>query len=434
MPRGDNVLILTIDSLRPDYLGCYGAGYGLSPNIDGLAARGFVFQHAFCQAPWTKPSVASTFTSLYPSVHGANDKGEHGVDVQATTDKGAAFVLSGDLPLLPETLAAAGYATGGFTGGGYLNPFFGFQRGFTHYDHGKSNLKDSLAPLCRWMEEQGSPFFAYVHCFNTHYPYLMNNRLQWGLGRLLKRIQLTHVQIGEVNDRGGRLAPQELKYLKKLYRQAIASTDRFVGQIVAALKRMRKLDNTLLLITADHGEAFCEHGLLGHSDVMYNELLRIPYVIHYPAIGGGRSVDGTVEALDLFPTLLDLLEVPGPADRLQGTSYATLFGGGGEGKRFAYSECERRGRQRALQDRDFKLLVTEQSARRELYDLRRDPGETRDLAREVPERLAEYEAHLKNFLERMARWKVDKGIGQGSQAAGEMDEQVASQLRALGYL
>jgi len=434
MPRGDNVLILTIDSLRPDYLGCYGAGYGVSRNIDGLAENGFVFQRAFCQAPWTKPSVASTFTSLYPSVHGANDKGEHGVNVQADTDKGAAFVLPGDLPLLPEILAAAGYTTGGFTGGGYLNPFFGFQRGFTHYDHGKSNLKDSLVPLCRWMEAQSGAFFAYVHCFNTHYPYLMNNRLQWALGRLLKRIHLTHVEIGRVNDRGARLDTGELEYLKKLYRQAIASTDRFIGKIVTALKAMGKLDNTLILITADHGEAFCEHGLLGHSDVMYNELLRIPYVVHYPPAGLGRTVDGTVEALDLFPTLLDLLEVPGPTDRLQGESFAPLLNGGGEGKRFAYSECERRGRQRALQDRDFKLLVTEEGGHRELYDLRHDPGETRDIAQEAPDRLAEYESHLKGFLEAMARWKVDKGIGQGSQAEGEMDDQVANQLRALGYM
>ncbi len=277
--RGDgrlDVLLVTVDTLRPDHLGFGGARRPTSPNIDALAARGVVFTRAYSQAGWTLPSIASILTGRYPRDHGATD---------------FHWSLDATLPTLPEILRARGYQTAGFVSHVFLTPTYGIGPGFETFDasvldvgnpHDVSTARPLTDRVLAWLRRARSPWFVWVHYFDPHFAYLPHAGYE-------------HFGDGD----------------EARYDQEIAFTDYHLGRLLRAVDPKR----TLVVFMADHGEEFGEHGGRYHY-TLHEEVLRVPLVIAGPGIAP-RRVDTPVDQVDLLPTILGVLGVEAP-DSLPG--------------------------------------------------------------------------------------------------------------------
>lgn len=392
-----NVLFVTIDTLRADRIGCYGSRNLPTPNLDGLAAKSVVFNRAFAHSVTTLPSHANIFLGTTPSYHGVHDN--------------AHFVVRPEFLTLAEHLRAAGYATGAFVGGFPLDSRFGLDQGFSVYDDAfdreevgpvEADAKGSERPAGTvwraaeaWLEAQKSPWFLWVHFYDPHYPYAPPE-------------------------------PYRTRFEGNRYDGEVAYTDAVMGELLARLKSLGRDETTLIVLTGDHGEALGEHGETTHGFLAYNATLWIPLFIRAPGIAP-RVVDQNVSHIDLFPTVCDLLKIPPPA-HLQGASLLPLLRGKAAAPRPVYFESLSPhfnmgwAPLRGLVDGPLKFI---DSPRPELYDLRSDFGETRDLGG-GPEA-----GGLKQKLDRVIREQASAG---NAGAAERPDRATEEKLRSLGYL
>lgn len=412
-----NVVLVSIDTLRADRLGAWGyERRPTSPNLDAWVRRSIRFASAFSQAPWTRPSHLALLTGLYPVPR-------EGVDPQP----------------LGETLWRAGYRTVAITGGGQVDSRFGFDRGFEIYR------------MADWIREPESvfasvgalgqaPFFLFLHTFETHEPYT-DRRFADGLpaGRIdgaFTKEFLEHARPG--------LTREEKELASALYDGDIAFTDERLGELFAAAERAGRLDDTIFVLTSDHGEQFWEHGSWGHGQSLYDHQLHVPLVVHLPpalarsrglTVGPGAVVDDQVQLVDLVPTLLDLLGVE-PAAPLDGRSLVPRLDGRGlpPGEVFAEGTNLREIERRGLRTPRFKFIHTiPRRARQqelegfELFDLRADPGERTDLAARHPQMIAALVEKVR-LLSRGATTEFEGEVPAG------IDADLVEDLRALGYL
>ncbi len=307
-----NVLLVTIDTLRADRLGAYGNDSGLTPNLDRLARAGIVFENAGSAAPLTLPAHASILTGTYPLHHGIRDNGGYHLGEENVT--------------LAETLASHGYRTGAFVGAFVLDSRWGLDQGFERYfdDFDFASFDDVslgsvsrpgdevVAEALRFLNEaKAGPFFAWIHLYDPHAPYDPPEpyRGRHGQGRF------------------------------GLYDGEVAHTDELVGRLLAWLSRESLEEETVVLMIGDHGESLEEHGELDHGFFLYDATMKVPFIIRAPALGRGNvRVQAQVRAIDLMPTVLELvgLEVP---RSVQGVSLAPSRS---EGKRIAFSRVVRR--------------------------------------------------------------------------------------------
>ncbi len=358
-----NVILISVDTLRADHLGCYGYSRPTSPFIDRLAKRGTLFETAIVQVPGTLPSHMSIFTGLYPN--------EHGV----FPPNGA---LRLNIPTLPEVLRNAGYRTAGFTEGGFVAGHFGFDRGFDRFDDEIPKLTNDIEfTFSRGLEflqdQQGSqPFFLFLHTYAVHDPYypplpyttLYVDGLgtpesfenQFGFYRHSEMPLMTPERADEhsrIFDETRRLinrglppgtdlptgpylvvknrsetmdfSPQALAFYTSLYDASINYVDDVLAAFLGSLEKLGMFDNTVIIITSDHGEEFLEHGKLAHEQV-YHECLHVPLIILSPEHEAGRRVQDIVRSIDLAPTIYDLTKVEPPA-RMSGLSLVPLLDG-----------------------------------------------------------------------------------------------------------
>jgi len=282
-----NVILISIDTLRADALGCYGGDIAPTPNIDRLADGGTLFTECKTPVPLTLPSHTTMLTGVYPPGHGVryND-----VSVPA------------DLVFLPEILSEHGYSTAGIIGGFPLDDVFGFNQGFDYYDDNFTRGRGTsltrfetpagvLVPRCKkWLaENEKKPFFLFVHFYDPHKPYT---------------------------------PPKEfyLPYKDRPYFGEVASVDEAIGTIIETLERGGLADNTLVILTADHGEALGEHGELTHGFFVYEATQHVPLIFYCPGlIPQGREVEGAISVADICPTVLDILGIDLP-ESVQGES------------------------------------------------------------------------------------------------------------------
>jgi arylsulfatase A-like enzyme len=321
-----NLLLISIDTLRADHLGCQGYHRDTSPNLDQLAKEGVLFENLTAAAPWTVPSHMSMFTSLYPSVHG----------VQTVSDR-----LGEGVPTLAQCLAQSGYLTAAFVTGPVLNHRLGFNRGFQFYDDFTANLTvthklasiymtGSELPMVvtnpiitdlatQWLQKHSRErFFLFLHYWDCHYDYVPPPPFDKKFdpdytgkedGRHLFERQQEIVQ---------QISARDLAHLVALYDGAIAHTDEHVGKILQLLQDLGLSEKTLVIVTSDHGEGFLEHGRLLHGNSVYEELLHVPLVMRLPGvIPAGKRIAGNVSHVDLMPTALGLLRLAGAA-QMQG--------------------------------------------------------------------------------------------------------------------
>jgi len=419
-----NLLLIVVDTLRADRLGCYGAQRDTTPALDALAASGVRFQQARSTAPWTKPAVASIFTGLHPSAHGANR-------VKSSLPESART--------LAERLRDAGYRTAGVVSHDVLRGINGFAQGFDRYledeagghDHVSTQgvTREAIALLDE-LAAQDAPFFLFVHYFDPHYNYLRHPEFGFAAARA-GRLDGTQPLVS-LRKLGDGLSASEVGLLRDLYDEEIRFTDEGIGRLLQHLADLSLAQRTVVAATADHGEAFLEHGWLGHTRDLYDVLLRVPLILRAPGVAP-RVVEQPVSMVSLLPTLLELLGQP-PDDTLQGASLGPLLRGERLPEQALYAEVDflpvfdpaKRAAKQAIVAGGFKLIRDEQSGRFELYDLAADPGERRDLAASQPQRVQ----RMRKQLEQVA---ADARRGALPLHDREPSREELERLRALGY-
>ncbi len=366
-----NVILVVMDTTRADHLSCYGYDQDTSPILDSLARQGVLFERVASPAPATLPAVTSILSGLHPYHHGVRYNNYYRV---------------GDgIPLLSEAFSRAGYRTAAFVSAYVLHSSFGLSRGFDLYDEqfaaGRKNLvgldatagserqaAETTAGALRWLAESREPFFLLLHYFDPHYPY-----------------QPPAIYDGRFNS---------------AYDGEIANVDLNIGRLLTFLRERDLLDNTLLLVTGDHGEGLAEHNEDTHAFNQYDTTLRVPLIIRFPdGAHAGRRIKPLVRLIDIAPSLLDYAGLE-PWATLDGESLLPLLTRQAGGSRPAYAEAVapyiefRWPIIFSLNSGRYKLILKK---RPELYDLYYDPGETRDLAMEKQELVAEMSGAIRKF-------------------------------------
>ena len=448
-PRPLNVLLLSIDTLRFDGLGCCGNPRATSPNIDRLATEGALFTHALAQASWTLPSHMTMFTGLYPSVHGC---------VTSPTWTGAVDRLSETWTTLPEILSQFGYTTAAFTDGEFVGPTFGFDQGFDICDDSGGGIDDIAPRAIAWLDAHPTdqPFFLFLHCYDVHHyrpppedEALFATDYAGPLRALRERGYELEMRL--TSDGFYDLTPDDIRYLRALYDAEIRKTDRYFGHVLAALRESGQYENTVIIVTSDHGEEFWEHGGLGHGWSLHQHQLRVPLIIKSPAppVRGVR-IEDWVGLIDLFPTILALLDLP-PSSSVAGLSLLPLLHGETLGERSFIAEAAHLSNQKCMVQDAHSFLFNRVppigedicSLRRlafvwrnilhcspnELYGLSADPGEMENI---LPHQAQRGET-MKAALLTRSREHLARGLV-GAQSEEAMDEQTREHLRSLGYI
>lgn len=429
---GPNVLLLLVDTMRADRLGIYGATPSPTPSLDRFAARGLVFDVAVAQAPWTMPAVASVFTGLYPRSHGAVGPDVHGVDGNA----GAGTLVPDAEETLAELAEEVGITTAGVSSNMLISRATNFAQGFETFielpfDHAARNYapaKTVNAEFLRWLDAaRGLRFFAYLHYMEPHGPYAPPPRLRPppppGIRPALAAGWIQDIARA-VNEHGAPPpSPAEIDYLRQLYVGDIRSWDEEFGTLVQELEARQLLDHTVVVVMADHGEEFLEHGCLTHGGHLFEESLRIPLVVVGPGVPAGRRADAA-QSIDVLPTLSARLGVPAPAglpgrdllatDRA-GDIVSEIVSGFGDSGQGAGTVALRSGR--------WKLIWSPDGEHGELYDLVSDPAERQDLAGTSPETAA--------LVARLDRWAAAAPAPPRTLAG---DPTLRDRLRRLGYI
>jgi len=419
-----NIVCVVIDTLRADHLGLYGYQRPTSPALDELGRRALVVDRMIAQSSWTKPSVASLFTSLNPSQHRA---------VEETTQN----VLAGSLTTLAEILQQEGYRTAGFSENPHIGPSTRFDQGFDLFQTlgGFDGNKDFVVQGARAFLEQATnqrdPFFLYLHILDPHGPYEPGpERRSEFLGDLESsdaRVRQGRVgQLAEGTQLLAQLTPQDLDYLRALYDAELRQTDQVVAELLTRLEQLGLRERTIVLVTSDHGEEFLEHGTLKHGYQLFEETVRVPLILAVPGAPARRVGDAALQHIDLAPTLLELVGLPVPGT-FRGQSFAGLLRGESLPERPMVLETAWRGVDiKALRRGRWKLIVDRVAGTRRLFDLETDPAELHDRSASEPGLVDELEAELTRATAPLSGLQPDDASGAG-------DPQAERALRALGY-
>ena len=355
-----NLVLVTIDTLRADHLDLYGYARETAPSLRDFAAGGVVFETDISQAPATQLSMASLLTGLWPWSH---------EDVKAPRPVGAPFLRSG-FATLAERLAAGGWDTGGFIANMGLSESEGYAQGFRHWDQsaaesGADGIEHVLDPALAWLAGARAPFFLWVHAMDPHHPYQLVDpapwedandpaiarfRDAWAARSVWEQTQRLGAVLG-----GAALEPAETAYLVGRYDAEIRHADAGLARLFAALRARDANDaNTLVVVTADHGEEFLDHGGMLHARSLFDELLHVPLVVRGSGVPAGLRVAEQVRSVDIAATLLDVAQLP--ASDLDGRSLAPFWTRAGrEAPRPALSSRE--GKYLAYRSDGEKLVI-----------------------------------------------------------------------------
>jgi arylsulfatase A-like enzyme len=414
----DNVVLIIVDTLRPDRLGCYGFPLGTSPNIDKLSQEGVRFSKVATCAPVTLPSVSAILTSTYPVFNNVRYNGR--------------FFLNDSSTTLAEVLKQHGYTTAAFVGGFPLDSRFKVNQGFDSYD---SDFSSSVKKKKRkwignevegfertaaevnervfpWLDaNKDKKFFLMVHYFDPHWPYEPP-------------------------------APYDQRF-QSPYNGEVAYTDEHVGRLLEKLESLGLKDKTLIVLTGDHGEGLGAHKELTHGQFLFDTTVLVPLIMHHPRLPRGKQVDGMVKTLDIMPTILDFVDLPAPPDT-QGISLLPALKKGAHEEpalletMLPYYETEDTHdipvKITGLRTLEWKLVYvtlekeTGEEYVGQLYHIKRDPFEMLDVFDENRDTFNE----LMNQMIALTRKYSPKGPPKLTSM--EMDTQTKEKLKSLGYL
>jgi len=423
-PNAHNIVLITVDTLRADALGCYGNQNAKTPFIDSLASKGILFENVMCQAPATGPSFASMMTSKYPTACGVLHN---------------TMVLKKSQKTLAEVLQKNGYNTAGFVSCTILKSEYGFSQGFDVFDenmekhYSKNDLERSAAAATRavlsWLRARPSqPFFLWVHYFDSHAPYQSHTDIS------------IPEQIGSINflqQLGSEQSRSKLqKYLpeiKKLYAGEVNFVDRHVGKILAQLDKSNITDNTVIAFAADHGEELFDHSFFhGHVKSLYQSVLHTPLILSFPPeLPRAIRVSALVENLDIFPTLLALAHIARPKG-ISGINLLKVLNSQSIlADRCTYSQREPvegmpGGNAFAIRHKNFKYIAFSK-APDEFYNLESDPAESVILT-------SGFEKQREFLQKKLAQLRANDFSAPRTIKRQNLNSREIERLKSLGYI
>jgi arylsulfatase A-like enzyme/lysophospholipase L1-like esterase len=450
-----NVLLISIDALRPDHMSCYGYERQTTPNIDNFAKEGVLFSQAIAQSTWTLPSLASIMSSTYPCTHRA-------IEFEKPIDS--------SVFLLAEILKTERYHTGFFSNEGLFDMMLGLQRGFDEFcDIGGKKADGIIQRSMKWLEiNQDKPFFLWLHIFDTHGPYrppppynkmYLFNKPDIGY-KLVPLLKYDQFSLGGIPRYVVEKGIKDADYYIAQYDGEISFVDNNIGALLVGLKRLNLYRNTLIIITADHGENLGEHDrYFSHYDVPYEALIKVPLIIKGDIIIPARKVIPTqVQSIDIMPTILDILRIERP-EGIEGTSLLPLIWSGWYPSLYAFSSFADSAAT-SIRTEDWKLIHLEYSEfsgylRRnidylennnreglfiqldryweegrfpeyQLYNLKNDPDELVNLVDENKQK-------FKFLRQRLDIWEGNQTVSETSNMFKKLDKKTKERLRSLGY-
>lgn len=451
-----NIILLTIDTLRADRLGCYGRTPSITPNLDHLANQGICFTQAITGGSWTQAAFPVLLTSTYPSMYG-----------------GCLGYLAPQRPSPIEALAACGYVTGGFSTNPHLSRATGYARGFQQFvdlvpnerDPGLRRVKGGqqllqnpvthylLRPLgkqvrparvyssaaevtdsfCNWMDNVNAPFFAWIHYMDVHWPYHLEETLVQPKEIAQAWRDLSDMFLRNKPNSSETITPTQRERFIWLYEQSLQYLDAQIGRLLSHLDKAGRASDTIVLAVSDHGEEFLDHGRWGHRETnLYDEIIRVPLIIKLPNGAMGQVIERQVRLLDLMPTILDLCDCPAP-EGVEGVSLTPLWTENGAGYQVteSISEMQRPPWHRiAARTEAFKYIWdNKRPDQAELYNLKADPRETKNVADQFPREVTYFQALVEAHLHRIAATEPAVAV-----AELEHDEEVLRRLQDLGYI
>ncbi len=400
-----NIILISVDTCRADFLGCYGYPRNTTPNIDAIAKEGILFENVIAPVPLTLPSHTSMFTGTIPPVHGVHDF----VDYQAAPSN----------TTLAEILKGNGFSTAGIIAAQVLDSSFGLDQGFDYYnDPEVLTVEDVQRPGNEinqigidWLKNhKDERFFLFLHYYDPHFPYTPPEPF--------KSSFLRDPQADE----------RSPDHTRDLYAGEVAFTDHCIGQVMQELKRLDLYDSTLIIITSDHGEMLYEHGELTHSYWIYQSAIKVPLIIKLPGRKKAQRIKQIAGLVDVVPTICSLLEIEAPSN-IQGRDLTAYFDKQPPEERYLYCESLTATKYQGnsllgVVSDNYKYI---QTTRPELYDIVNDPVESNDLATSKPQLARIMQDQLKRILENIADPK-------SSHSKSHLDTNTLEDLESLGYV
>lgn len=429
VPR--NLILISMDTVRADHLGCYGYDRPTSPQIDTFAERAVVFENCTSPSSWTVPSHLSIFTSMEPATHGC-----------VYYPKPPR--LNKNFETLAKIFTREGFRTAAFTGGGYAGRRYGLDIGFEHFETRGLRFEYNIIPARRWLEDhEDERFFLFLHGFNAHRPYLppapYDTRFSEGYSG--------DYNIREYGPGKPKPGDEDLKYVISQYDGEIGFVDEMLGDFLTYLEQRGRLKDTLVILTSDHGDAFYEHGKCDHIHSLYAELTRVPWIMLGPSMPKKR-IEQHVGTIDILPTVLSLMGLESDAP-FQGVDRSNLLseegaandsaiymftGVGGDPKHLSGVRTSR-----------WKLLVDQpcgvsnpncgrcargeqEGTMIELFDLAADPNEQENVADSHPSVVRDLLARLSSRLAQCETLRLE------AQTPPPASQEHLDALRSLGYV
>lgn len=425
-PRRMNILLVVIDAARQDHFSTYGYGRKTSPFMDEMAGESIVFDNAYSQVTWTKPSVSTLFTSRFPSGHGVTK-------FSKTSSEGVVSnVLPPSLKTISEYLGEAGYVSYGFTNNDFIGPELGFGQGFEKYQRcGPDKDVTWLANDAIEKHDYSKPFFMYLHYLGPHADYVPPSDFRdafRGPGQTPFNLSGRHQDA--FIERG--LSEGELEYVLSQYDAEILYVDGLVRKVWDRIVELNLSDNTMLIIASDHGEDFFDRpGQFGHGWLPYESQSRIPLVWRVPGLDSGRS-QGYAGLVDVLPTILDLVGIE-QSSEMDGSSLVGAFFSDHDSKEVFSEQLQSTDDESreavAVVSGDYKLIMDFHNDKSLLFNIKEDPDETKPLQgmKNVRERLEE----------KIIRYRADASKRRGQikdDHSVTLSAEAAERLRDIGYL
>jgi len=417
-----NVIIVVSDALRRDHLGCYGYEKTTTPYLDAFARESSIFKNAYAQSPSTKPSIASLFTSKYPSQH------------KAIYNENS---LNPEFLTLAEVLKEHRYVTAAFNENPMIELRFNYNQGFDQWNTNDKRHKFTLASMkdfddkiMTWLDTNyENPFFLYIHFIDPHNPYRapMESTTQEKnenstLGRMTEGKKLLKLKNGILIG-----LFEGIDQLISLYDEEIKYVDSRFGQLMDKINQLGIMNNSMIIFLADHGEGFLDHGFFYHSYSVNAELINIPLLVHFP--GGMKEVlpDVPVQQVDIFPTIMDVIGIEDDSFSFEGKSIfkkrppeAIIFS---EHLRKGYGK----GMQQCVIKKNWKLIYSLETQTFNLYNLKLDPMEKTDRSKEFPSIAKQLKNELYTWHQRML-----KNSSKAQKA--HIDKELYRKMYSLGYI
>lgn len=444
--KGTNLVICVLDAARADHVGCYGYPRDTTSNLDRLAKQSLVFDQHFAQIPQTCPSTLSLLTSLYPDSHGV---------LNNLRDRASFETIGPETFTMEQGLQRAGFRTFLLSSNPAASPALGVGADFMHQDYrsegrpgqeenGTEYLLRLLSELPARLKGSESPFFAYLHVLPPHTPYQAPPEMQQRFRGSIppRHWESTPGFVEPVNELPDVGAPASWVEWINAYDANLRWADAVVGALEQTLTQAGLLENTLLIITSDHGEAFREHGYIFHIDCPYDEALHIPLLIRFPGPNKpvGR-IGALTQTIDLLPTIFDLYQFRYPREEVQGTSLLPLLAGeAGRSHEFVFSRAGvSKSTFAIVRDADFVLMLFGDGRGRALYEMNADPWQSRNAISSHREQAAALAQTFAKFAARQhypplqfldPKYKPRPG----TRPSAQMSEETRRRLKSLGYL